>query len=320
MCKTNLEKFEEIKNMMELFNELAGDYLNTLNLRYEYMGSYRSEYTKLVRTISDLKDSLKTKADNEEEIKGTIDSVKKHCRKKIEAYTEKEEQEAYINYQKEIAALENVLNTLGKLNNKQFVEENISELESLNIEIKEMYDLLELVNVNSEENREKIKSIVMIINAAEEDYLSSFKAYRQACENKEEVFEAFDDIFSLLIDLQYEEEATILAKGLPDLEEERKERPDPQKLLEVLRPVKSAGLEYWQSNRTNAFAYDYNIAFANEVKYTRRALLEDREYIGTRNAFDRLNTAYEMLYDYMYEKYHQLQGTPYNYHGHLGRK
>ncbi|MDN5191691.1 hypothetical protein QWY52_14155, partial [Staphylococcus aureus] len=86
-----------------------------------------------------------------------------------------------------------------------------------------------------------------------------------------------------------------------------------------LNPIKSAGLEYFQSRNKNSQSYDLNVAFAKEVAYTRRALLEDREYIGTRNAFSRLNTAFEELSSYMYERFHQLGGTPENYHGHENR-
>ncbi|WP_436962402.1 hypothetical protein [Staphylococcus shinii] len=320
MYKTNLTKFEEIQEMMEKFNDLSVEYEKVLHSRYEYMSDYRNEYTKLLRTINDLKARLYKEIDNDEEVKEVKEGIIKAFEKQIRRYTELSKEEAYTDYQKEINALEYALNIVKKAKDKRFVEDAITELENSKVESNQMNDLLELIKRNDSEEEEKIKSIIMIINAAEEDYLSGFKAYREACENKEEVFEAFDDIFNLLINLGYEYEASILARGLPDLEEQRKERPDPEELLDVLKPIKSAGLEYWKSNRTNAFAYDYNIAFAREVSYTRRALLEDREYIGTKNAFERLNAAYDNLKGYMEEKYTQLGGTPYNHHGHLDRQ
>lgn len=320
MYKTNLAKFEEIQTMMETFNELSVEYEKGLHSRYEYMSDYRNEYTKLLRTINDLKERLYQKIDNDEEIKEVAEGVVKAFKKRIERYTELSKEEAYTDYRKEIKALEYALNIVKKNKDKRLIEDAINELENSKVESDEIYDLLELIKRNDSVEEEKIKSIIMIINAAEEDYLSGFKAYRKACENKEEVFEAFDDIFNLLINLGYEYEASILARSLPDLDEQRKERPDPEELLDVLKPIKSAGLEYWKSNRTNAFAYDYNIAFAKEVHYTRRALLEDREYIGTRNAFQRLNAAYDNLKGYMEEKYTQLGGKPYNHHGHLERQ
>lgn len=320
MSKTNLTKFEEIQTMMERFNELSDSYEEALHLRYEYMSEYRSEYTKLLRTVNDLKEVLYRNLNNDEEIETAADGVVKACKKRIEVFAELSQQEAYEDYKKEIEALEFALNTVKKKKDKKSIENILNELENYKVEINEIYELLELIKKNESAEEDKIKSIIMIINAAEEDYLSGFKAYRIACENKEEVFETFDDIFNLLINLGYEYEASILAKSLPDLDEERKERPDPDELLEILKPIKSAGLEYWKSNRNNAFAYDYNIAFASEVHYTRRALLEDREYIGTKNAFERLNTAYDKLKGYMEERYSQLGGTPYNHHGHLERQ
>ncbi|KIX91220.1 hypothetical protein TP70_03540, partial [Staphylococcus microti] len=96
--------------------------------------------------------------------------------------------------------------------------------------------------------------------------------------------------------------------------------PDPQPLLEILTPIKSAGLEYFQSGNKNSQSYELNVVFSKALAFMRRALLEGREYVGTRNAFNRLNRAFEELSNYMYERFHQLGGKPQNYHGHDNRK
>ena len=101
---------------------------------------------------------------------------------------------------------------------------------------------------------------------------------------------------------------------------DRVKRPGREPLLKVLKPIKSSDLLYFQSKNKNSESYDLNSKFAEELAYCRRALLEDREYVGTSNAFDRVTTDFDELKDYMYDRYHQLGGAPVNYHGHDGRK
>ncbi len=159
-----------------------------------------------------------------------------------------------------------------------------------------------------------LKSQADVIQKHTKDMNMDYLGY----ENKPTAKEV-DEVISELEDSGYIQEAESLTDARPSIAEERGKRPDPQPLLDLLNPIKSAGLEYFQSKNRNSASYDLNVAFAKEVAYTRRALLEDREYIGTRNAFNRLNTAFEELSGYMYERFYQLGGTPVNYHGHDDR-
>lgn len=166
---------------------------------------------------------------------------------------------------------------------------------------------------------DKAESIVKKIEKLRSDYTSGFVRYREALEQGEDVQKEVDNVIGDLEDSGYIQEAESLTDARPSIAEERGLRPDAQPLLDLLNPIKSAGLEYFQSRNRNSASYDLNVAFAKEVAYTRRALLEDREYIGTRNAFNRLNTAFEELSGYMYDRFYQLGGTPVNYHGHDDR-
>ncbi|MBJ8312942.1 hypothetical protein JGZ20_13025, partial [Staphylococcus pseudintermedius] len=129
------------------------------------------------------------------------------------------------------------------------------------------------------------------------EYISGFVRYREALEQGEDIQKEVDEVIGDLEDGGYVKETE----------------------TNLLNPIKSAGLEYFQSKNKNSYSYDLNVAFAKEVAYARRALLEDREYIGTRNAFNRLNTAFDELSSYMYERFYQLGGVPENYHGHENR-
>ncbi|MDN5230786.1 hypothetical protein, partial [Staphylococcus aureus] len=187
------------------------------------------------------------------------------------------------------------------------------------IEIEELNVLMDLIDAMEDGQQDTAESIVKKIDRLRSDYTSGFVRYREALEQGEDVQKEVDEVIADLEDGGYAKEVEILTDARPSIAEERGLRPDPQPLLDLLNPIKSAGLEYFQSRNKNSQSYDLNVAFAKEVAYTRRALLEDREYIGTRNAFSRLNTAFEELSSYMYERFHQLGGTPENYHGHENR-
>lgn len=319
MPKTNLDKFEEIKKMMEAYEGIKEPYLAALKERKDYMNEYRREYRKLVRALSDIKSSLNKEDATSEEINVLKKSARISLRKQLEAFEEQKELDPYKDYDKGIDAVHDALSSLQKKNLKN-IEDINSELTRYDVKIKEIDALVEYAGYNDGSQREQKEKVLSLIDIAESDYLSGFKAYREACENEEGVIEMFDDIFSVLAQLGYDLEASIMADALPDLEESRKQRPSPDELLEVLKPIRSNDLLYWKSNRTKAHSYYYNKEFADALAYARRALLEDREHAGTESAFNSLEDTYTDLKTYMEDKYHELGGKPYNYHGHMNRK
>ncbi|MEB7435748.1 hypothetical protein [Staphylococcus pasteuri] len=317
MAYTNLDKYYEIEDMMADFKSVKDSYLDTLKDRHDYMNEYRAEYKRLVRTINDIKRSIKKNSDTEEERKVLLKSSRKQIDAHIEHLKELQEQNTYEDYERSIKAMELNKDKLNDNARKESIEEVRDSIKRTDLKIEEL-DIL----IDSEEDyelSEEIEDITTLISTAEDDYLSSFKEYRKACEESDEVYDAFNDIFEVLLDIGLDYESEKLSNALPDVEETRKKRPDPTELLNILKPIRSAGLLYWQSKYKNSDSYSLNKTFANEVAYSRRALLEDREYNGTKNAFERLENAYIDLKNYMYERYHQLGGTPNNYHGHDSR-
>lgn len=317
---TNLDKFEVIQDIMDEYKKLKDDYLATLKQRHDYMNEYRREYRKLVRALYDIRHSLSKTEDHSEEIEVLMKSSRITLRTHLETFEEQKENDPYSDYDKAIDSVNDALDALRTNVKANKVESIQSDLKRHRIDIRELDALKELLSASSTPEDEQISQIIRLIDYAEDDYLSSFKVYRVACENDEGARDTFDDIFNVLVQLGYDLEASIMADALPDYDEERKQRPNPEELLAVLKPVKSANLEYWSTNRRKAKAYLYNKEYADAVAYARRALLEDREYKGTESAFDRLEDAYNELSSYMYERYHELGGKPYNYHGHMDRK
>ncbi|HHC5943232.1 TPA: hypothetical protein ACN4VG_002724 [Staphylococcus aureus] len=283
------------------------------------MNEYRREYRSLVRAINEIEKRLETTEKDDEVIEVLKKNARINAQKQIESIEEQRETNPYFDPKDSKEILEGLVNALYKNVGIDYLESIQKSLEKNNIDVDGLQLLIDTLESDEEhENKEQKRKILSLIDMAKSDYLGSFKDYRNALETGE-VGESFNDIFKVLAQLGYDEEAGLMADALPDYEDVRRERPDPQQLLEVLPPVKSADLQYWQSNRRKSEGYALNMVFAKEVAYTRRALLEDREFIGTRNAFNRLNNAYEELSEYMYERYHELGGTPYNYHGHMDR-
>lgn len=320
MPTTNLDKFYAIQRIMDEFNGLSEDYLKSLEERYEYMNEYRREYRTLVRAVNDIEKRLGTTKTDDEEIEVLKKNVRINAQRQIESIEEQREANPYYDSKNSEESLNSLINALYRKVDISYLEGVQKNLEKHRVKIDGLQLLMEtLEDYEKHDNREQKEKILSLIDMAKSDYLGSFKGYRIALETGE-VGESFNDIFKVLAQLGYEEEAGLMADALPDYEDVRRERPNPQELLGVLPPVKSADLQYWQSNRRKSEGYALNMLFAKEVAYTRRALLEDREYIGTRNAFKRLNNAYDELSAYMYERYHELGGTPYNYHGHMDRQ
>lgn len=319
MAVTNLDKFKEIEKNMEQFQLLKEEYLKSLLARHEYMNEYRSEYRRLINTVQTIKKSLHNKIEKIEEYKVLIKVVKKQIEARIEYLREEEAKSLYEDYNCQIKALKEYINMLYVGVERDYLIDMQNYLIKEQVKSAELQILIDDYS-SDQENKRDIESLLGLIKSAQNEYLSSFKIYRKACEESEDVYESFNDIFDVLIEFGYDSESDELSEALPDIEETRKLRPDPQPLLDIIKPVKSAGLEYFQSKNRNSNAYDYNIIFARETAYTRRALLEDREYIGTRNAFERLEKAFNDLSEYMYERYYQLGGTPINFHGHDDRK
>lgn len=320
---TNLDKFLDIETMMDEAKPLMNEYKEVLEERQTYMSVYRSEYRKLrdgaKKTILRLEKEIEKIEDLEDE----YEAVKKSISEAIGILTEvretEEETEELEKVIKELRSVLGLFNRTKNVNHRALQEaQDISN--KYNIPINDLETVLERLEKIEVKDANKINERIEELRKADSMYLSSFVEYRALCEDGDEIYMLYSDIVDDLLDAGLVEASEILEEVLPEANNDRIKRPDKEPLLNILIPIKSGGLEYFQSKNKNSFSYDLNRKFAVELAYCRRALLEDREYVGTCNAFDRLETAFEELSGYMYERYHQLGGTPINYHGHDDRK
>lgn len=317
--KSNLKKFEEIEDMMDKAKELMQPYEDALKERYDYMNELRREYSNLSHTLGRIEQSL-NKQSNELEEDEDIKNVVKAALSKLDTQIEAiEEENQYGEQNDAVKQLKRAREQLeGKID-----EGNISTawriVKARNVNIEEIDVLMDLIDAMKGKGEDVKKAIISRINSVQSEYTTSFVTFRNAYDEGVDVSKVISGIISELEDAGYTQEAQSLEEAKPSTTEERGLRPDPQPLLDILTPIRSAGLKYFQSNNNKSESYSLNINFANEVRYTRRALLEDREYVGTNNAFDRLITAFDELSDYMYDRFYQLGGNPENYHGHENR-
>ena len=320
MAKSNLDKFLEIESMMEEAKRLMAPYEEALEDRYAYMNELRREYSNLSHTLGRIEQNL-NKRSNELEEDEDVKSVVKAALSKLDAQIEAiEEENQYGEQNDAVKQLKRAREQLeGKID-----EGNISTawriVKARNVDIEEIDVLMDLIDAMKGKGEDVKKSIISRINNVQSEYTSSFVTFRSAYDNGVDVSRIVSGIISELEDAGYSQEAQILEDAKPSTTGERGVIPNPQPLLNVLNPIKSAGLEYFQSKNRNSESHALNVAFAKEVAYTRRALLENREYKGTNSAFNRLTKAFDNLSSYMYERFYQLGGKPVNYHGHDDRK
>ncbi|HHS2979125.1 TPA: hypothetical protein ACTEOU_002806 [Staphylococcus argenteus] len=297
---------------------LMETYLDALHERYDYMIVLRKEYTHLSSTLAKVQQRV-IKQGDKLEIDEDVKNVAQSARERIDEHIEALEEEYGEDNQPSIKQLKLAREQLeGKLD-----EDSIGEawrlLKVRRIKVEELNVLMDLVDAMESGQQEISESIVQKIEKLRSEYTSGFVRYREALERGEDVQREVDDVIANLEDGRYIKESEMLLEARPSIVEERVKRPDPQPLLDLLTPIKSAGLEYFQSRNKNSHSYDLSAAFSKELAYVRRALLENREYIGTNNAFNRINLAFDELSGYMYERFHQLGGLPENYHGHDNR-
>lgn len=320
---TNLDKFIDIEQMIEEAKPLMAEYKGVLEERQTYMSVYRSEYRKLRDGAKKAVQSLEKDIERLEDLKDEYEAVRKSISDAIGVLAEvretEEETEELEKVIKELRSVLGLFNRSKSINYRALQEAQGISLK-YNIPISDLETVMGRLEDLEVKDTNKINTCIEELKKADNLYLSSFIEYRALCEDGDEIYMLYSDIVDDLLDAGLVEASEILEEVLPEANNDRIKRPDKEPLLNILIPIKSGGLEYFQSKNKNSFAYDLNRKFAEELAYCRRALLEDREYVGTSNAFDRLETAFDELSDYMYERYHQLGGTPVNYHGHDDRK
>lgn len=323
MMATNLDKFYDIETMMDEAKPLMESYLEVLEERHTYMSEYRSEYRKLRDGGRRAIQSLEKNIEQLEGLADEYEAVKKSISEAIDVLLEvRDTEEDTEELEVVIKALRSVLGLFNR--SKEVNYKALQEAQELSLKYNIPISGLEAVIGQLEDLEVKdigvINSAIEELKKADNLYLSSFVEYRELCEDGDQVYLLYSDIVDDLLDLGLVEASEIIEEVLPEANNDRAKRPDREPLLKVLKPIKSSDLLYFQSKNKNSHSYELNSKFAQELAYCRRALLEDREYIGTSNAFDRLTSSFEELSDYMYERYHQLGGTPVNYHGHDDRK
>ena len=323
MMATNLDKFYDIETMMDEAKPLMETYLEVLEERHTYMSEYRSEYRKLRDGGRRAIQSLEKNIEQLEGLADEYEAVKKSISEAIDVLLEvRDTEEDTEELEVVIKALRSVLGLFNR--SKEVNYKALQEAQEISLKYNIPISGLEAVMGQLEDLGVKdinvINSSIEELKKADNLYLSSFVEYRELCEDGDQVYLLYSDIVDDLLDVGLVEASEIIEDVLPEANNDRVKRPDREPLLKVLKPIKSSDLLYFQSKNKNSESYDLNSKFAEELAYCRRALLEDREYVGTSNAFDRVTTAFDELKDYMYDRYHQLGGTPVNYHGHDDRK
>src|SRR5699024_9161605 len=127
-----------------------------------------------------------------------------------------------------------VLNLLNGTIKFEEIENAQIYLSKHNLNVNEIDKLEEEYKQSEQITESNIKTLISLINANERDYLANYKTYREARKENEEEFEAFDDKENIMVEWEMMEEAQKLTEALPDIEETKSKKPEPEPLIAIL--------------------------------------------------------------------------------------
>ena len=301
---------EKIKNLLltkEKIAPIMPNYLSALKTRYEWTNTARSEYFKLKRTINGVSAEMARIA------------------KKIER-KEAEFNDLVLQIQRESAELldnnpdltnegKRGLEELSELKQADFTEDYS---ETMITYIKKYVkvskrELLYLLRKRHSASLKYSQSPILAKRSSRQlkllvdDYMrGSFKQF-----SADECITNLRLITRKMSDNGFQAQAENLQNiNIENWKEPS--RPDSSELIEILHNVRQPDL-YINRGYT---VLDYVRPVYKSMNYFHRALRESREYVGTKNAYDRFMQKLDALDEYYREHYVQAGGKPANYHGH----
>lgn len=302
---------EKIQNLLAITDEidpLMQKYLDGLKRRYEWSQSARAEYNRIRKDVTNIANELQRYSKKGQRVEDTLNNLALSVRNEASSLND-----IYID---EVDTKgERGLEELSELRMSDFTVDYAETMHSYikkNVPIKKgrlLALLRKRVNVKTidTEKFEVAKKIGRQLEEVANEYLK--KGYKHFSSSE---FAA--NIAPIVRKLQandFSEEASQLQQTNLMLPEEP-ERPNNQEIIEILHKARSPAMYISQGYTSPMFVRPVY----KDMNYFQRALRENREYVGTENAYTRLKLSLSDLYEYYTAFYVQAGGTPRNYHGH----
>ena len=207
------------------------------------MNVLRKEYSNLSHTLGKIQQRV-IKQGDKLEVDADVKNVAQSARDRIDEHIEAiEEDKADGDNQPSVKQLKRARKKLDGELDEDSIGKAWRLLKVRKIEIEELNVLMDLIDAMEDGKQDKAESIVKKIEKLRSDYTSGFVRYREALEQGEDVQKEVDNVIGDLENSGYIQEAESLTDARPSIAEERGLRPDAQPLLDLLNPIKSAGLE-----------------------------------------------------------------------------
>ncbi|MTE03654.1 MULTISPECIES: hypothetical protein [Lactobacillus] len=306
---------EKIQNLLEAYSEvtpLMNEYLQKLQDIYTYKNNARSDFFTLKRDLNNVVQTLRVIARKEkrkvERLDFLLKSAKREAAQIEDKYIENVDKRGSKELQ-ELLALN--ISEFSEAYAEQCILYSRTKLRGLGISKMNSYltTRVEMGAINFEKSN-IAKQLAVKLSSAVNGNMSSLKKF-----SMETLKSDLEPITLALSDFGFVAEAENIKLSVQFSSLDYRimpERPKSDDISEIFHSRRAQNMYI----RRGYTVLNFSRPVYKSMSYLERALAENREYVGTKNAFDKYRAAINDLENYYYSSYVQVGGKPKNFHGH----
>lgn len=309
----NNEKIQNLLSSKTILEDQVNTYLDQLKERYEWTQTIRSAFFAARRSINDVANDLKRISKKELKKDTSFETLVTRIRSEATRLNQKYEEiqgitERGLDELASLSANDLTVDYADTMN--AYITNQITEFST-----RRLINLLEKRNNIAPANQEyidRLQSISVNLKQVTQEYMKGFKKFFED-DNSEQLRSVISPISNELAAMNLGEEASKLNDALMSLDLKSEPlRPNPEELVDILHETRSPAM-YISRGYT---VLEFVRPVYKSMNYFQRSLREGREYVGTKNSWDKYISALNSLEKYYYTHYVQAGGKPKNYHGH----
>lgn len=309
----NNEKIKNLLNVKATLEEQVNVYLDQLKVRYEWTQAIRSAFFATRRSINDVANNLKRISKKELKKDTSFETLVTRIRSEAARLNQK--------YEDIVGSTERGLDELTSLSANDFTVKYADNMNAYitnqitEFSTRRLINLLEkraIISPPDQEYIAKLQSFSIKLRQATQDHMKGFKRFFED-DNLEQLRSIILPITNELAAINLGEEASKLNEALNSLDlKSEPSRPNPEEIIDILHETRSPTM-YISRGYT---VLEFVRPVYKSMNYFQRSLREGREFVGTKNSWDKYISALDSLEEYYYTHYVQAGGRPRNYHGH----
>lgn len=309
----NNEKIQNLISSKSSLEELVSTYLDQLKERYEWTQSTRSVFFTTRRSINDVANDLNKAIKKENKKDDAFETLVARIKSEANRLNQKYE-DTYHDTERgldELASLSsNDLTVDFAASMSSYISNQITDFSCRRLI--NLLDKRQIISPTDHTYIESLKVISIELKQAVQEHMKGFKKFFEDG-NADQLRSIVSSISSELAAFNLDEEASKLNEALNSLNlNSEPSRPNPEELIDILHETRSPVM-YISRGYT---VLEYVKPVYKSMNYFQRSLREGREYVGTKNSWDKYISDLNSLEEYYYTHYVQVGGKPRNYHGH----